>query len=76
MLASTAAQQAGAKRGPVSVLSFTAMEPALHDRSNDDDPVVLVVDDDPDVREGLRALFQSVNLKSMAYGSAPELLHS
>src|SRR5215470_17127446 len=52
------------------------MEPALHDRSNDDDPVVIVVDDDPDVREGLRALFQSVNLKSKAYGSAPELFRS
>jgi len=52
------------------------MEPALHDRSNEDDPLVLVVDDDPDVREGLRALFQSVNLKSKAYSSAPELFRS
>ena len=38
-----------------------AMEPALQDRSNDHDQVVLVIDDDPDVREGLRDVFESVN---------------
>ena len=40
------------------------MELALRDQSNDaDDPIVFVIDDDPDVREGLRALFESVNLR-------------
>jgi len=53
------------------------MELALHDQSNDDDsPVVLVIDDDPDVREGLRALFESVNLRSRSFRSAQEFLRS
>ena len=52
-----------------------AMEPASQVQS-DDNPVVLVIDDDPDVREGLRALFQSVNLDSRAYRSAPEFFRS
>jgi len=53
------------------------MELALHDQSNDDDsPVVLVIDDDPDVREGLRALFESVNLRSRSFQSAQEFLRS
>ena len=53
------------------------MGSALHDRSNDDDnPVVLVIDDDHDVREGLKALLQSVNLDSRTYRSAPEFFRS
>jgi len=48
----------------------------LHDWPNDDNPVILVIDDDPDVREGLRALFESVHLKSKAFGSAQEFLQS
>jgi len=52
------------------------MEPVLHDPSNDGDPMVLVIDDDPDVRDGLRALFDSVNLQSKAFGSAWEFFRS
>src|SRR5215813_11026658 len=52
-----------------------AMEPASQVQF-DDNPVVLVIDDDPDVREGLKALFQSVNLESRAYRSAPEFFRS
>ena len=53
------------------------MEPALRDQSNDDhDAMVLVIDDDPDVREGLSALFESVNLRSRSFGSAQEFLRS
>src|SRR5215510_10726381 len=52
------------------------MGSALHVRPNDDKPVVFVIDDDPDVREGLSALFESVNLQSKAFGSAQEFLRS
>jgi FixJ family two-component response regulator len=49
----------------------------LHDQSSDhDNPVILVIDDDPDVREGLRSLFESVNLQSRSFGSAQEFLRS
>jgi FixJ family two-component response regulator len=41
-----------------------------------DDPVVLVVDDDPSMREALHALFRSVGLRVELFGSAPELLQS
>ncbi len=43
---------------------------------HDDEPIVLVIDDDPDVRDGLRALLHSVNLESKVYRSAPEFLRS
>lgn len=39
-----------------------------------EDAIVYVVDDDLDVREGLKSLFQSVGLKSQAFGSAAEFL--
>jgi FixJ family two-component response regulator len=49
------------------------MEPTLHDRSkDDDDAIVLVIDDDPDVREAIRALLESVNLRSTGFMCAPE----
>jgi FixJ family two-component response regulator len=51
------------------------MEPALHSQ-HDDQPIVLVIDDDPDVRDGLKALLHSVNLESKVYRSAPEFLRS
>jgi FixJ family two-component response regulator len=52
------------------------MEPAPSAVQTDDNPIILVIDDDPDVREGLKALFQSVNLESRAYRSAPEFFRS
>jgi FixJ family two-component response regulator len=49
----------------------------LHHQSSDDhSPVVLVIDDDPDVRDGLRSLFESVNLRTRSFGSAQEFLRS
>ncbi len=38
------------------------------------EPVVLVVDDDPSMREALEGLFRSVGLKTEVFASAPELL--
>jgi FixJ family two-component response regulator len=52
------------------------MEPAASQVQSDDNPIVVVIDDDPDVREGLKALFQSVNLESRAFRSAPEFFRS
>jgi FixJ family two-component response regulator len=52
------------------------MEPAASPVQSDDNPIVLVIDDDPDVREGLKALFESVNLQSRTYKSTPEFLRS
>ena len=37
-------------------------------------PVVYVVDDHPDVRDGLKALFESVGLRSETFGSTAEFL--
>jgi FixJ family two-component response regulator len=51
------------------------MEPALQGQP-DDNPIVLVIDDDPDVRDGLKALLHSVNLESKVYRSAPEFFRS
>jgi FixJ family two-component response regulator len=49
------------------------MGPTLHDRSNDDEnAIVLVIDDDADVREGLRALLESVGLRSKSFKCAPD----
>jgi FixJ family two-component response regulator len=42
-------------------------------RSNDDS-IVYVVDDDSDVREGLKDLFHSVGLKTEIFGSTTEFL--
>src|SRR6516164_6613982 len=37
-------------------------------------PIVYVVDDDADVRDGLRALFESVDLRCEVFGSAAQFL--
>jgi FixJ family two-component response regulator len=39
-------------------------------------PTVFVVDDDPDVRDGLAALFESVGLTSYGFSSATEFLQT
>jgi FixJ family two-component response regulator len=39
-------------------------------------PTVLVVDDDPLLREALSSLFRSVGMRAQLFGSAPELLNS
>ena len=53
------------------------MELGLRDQLNDDyGPVVIVIDDDPHIREGLRDAFESVNLQSRSFGSAEEFFQS
>ncbi|MGA8689269.1 MAG: response regulator [Methyloceanibacter sp.] len=39
-----------------------------------EEPVVLVIDDDPSLREALSSLFRSVGLRVEVFASAPELL--
>jgi FixJ family two-component response regulator len=41
-----------------------------------DEPVVLVVDDDPSLREALSSLLRSVGLRVEVFGSAPEMLEA
>jgi FixJ family two-component response regulator len=50
------------------------MGSGLYGRSNEDNPGVLVIDDDRDVREGLKGLLDSVHLQSLAFESAQEFL--
>ena len=45
----------------------------MQDRTNRN-AIVYVVDDDLDVREGLKSLFQSIGLSTQAYGSTAEFL--
>jgi FixJ family two-component response regulator len=44
--------------------------------TNADQPIVYVVDDDPSMRRALTNLFESVDLKVEAFGSAQEILQS
>jgi len=41
-----------------------------------DDPVVLIVDDDPSLRDALSSLLRSVGLRVEVFGSAPEMLEA
>lgn len=44
--------------------------------ADNNEPIVLVVDDDPSVRRALVNLFESVGLRVAAFGSAPEVMQS
>jgi FixJ family two-component response regulator len=55
----------------VSSLSATSRK-----TSPPDEPVVLVVDDDPSLREALSSLLRSVGLRVEVFGSAPEMLEA
>ncbi|HEY6670483.1 MAG TPA: response regulator [Methyloceanibacter sp.] len=46
------------------------------DAPGPDDPVVLVVDDDPSLRDALSSLLRSVGLRVEVFGSAPEMLEA
>jgi FixJ family two-component response regulator len=49
---------------------------ASHGAGKTEEPVVLVIDDDPSLREALKSLFQSVGLRVELFGSAPEFMQS
>lgn len=51
------------------------INPSAHDDASES-PLVLVVDDDPSMREALDSLFRSVGLHVRLFASAPELLES
>jgi FixJ family two-component response regulator len=44
--------------------------------STPEEPVILVVDDDPSLRQALSSLLRSVGLRVEVFGSAPELLET
>ena len=46
------------------------------DGTSAEEPIVYVIDDDASVREALRNLFRSVDLRVEVFGSAPEFLQS
>jgi FixJ family two-component response regulator len=54
----------------------TGRSASSRDNSTPDEPVVLVVDDDPSLREALSSLFRSVGLRVEVFASAPELLET
>jgi FixJ family two-component response regulator len=45
-------------------------------QASTDDPIVLIVDDDPSMRRALTNLFQSVGLRVETFGSAAEILEA
>lgn len=55
---------------------MTARPPSPRGETGADEPVVLVVDDDPSFRQALERLFRSVGLRAEVFGSASELLRS
>jgi FixJ family two-component response regulator len=59
--------------GTVQTVPTASRASAMRNRTNGN-ANVYVVDDDLDVREGLKSLFQSVGLSSQAYGSTTEFL--
>jgi FixJ family two-component response regulator len=51
-------------------------EQRMMDQATDQQPVVLVIDDDASLRDALSGLFRSVGLQVRAFASAPEFLQS
>lgn len=51
-----------------------AVLPVMEDLTVDDAPLVLVVDDDPDIRASLTDMFNSVGMDTLVFGSTAELL--
>jgi FixJ family two-component response regulator len=49
---------------------------APHSRTDTDEPIVLVVDDDISMRKALTNLFESVGLRVKVFGSAAEILQA
>jgi FixJ family two-component response regulator len=55
---------------------MTERSPPPREISATDEAIVLILDDDPSLREALSSLFRSVGLKVEVFASAPELLQT
>lgn len=72
MTGSGPADEAPIQGAPTDILDVA--EAPADDNTASDIPLVLIVDDDPDVRASLSDLFLSVGLASASFGSTDELL--
>jgi FixJ family two-component response regulator len=64
------------KRFDIPVRGASEMPELVMQDQSKSAPIVYIVDDDPDVREGLEALLESVGLKSQSFDSPAEFLRS
>ncbi|WFU40314.1 response regulator transcription factor [Bradyrhizobium sp. CB82] len=55
---------------------MSELSQASQPRTDADEPIVLIVDDDASMRKALTNLFESVGLKVKAFGSAAEILQA
>jgi FixJ family two-component response regulator len=67
---------AGRERPPAPVVGFSARGHSVNDLRPDDTPIVVIVDDDENVRGSLNGLLRSVGLSVAAFSSVQDFLSS